>query len=220
MKLIPFVLAIMATSAIQAETLYISDVLYVPLRAGPGSQYRILHRGLKTGTPLEVVAPNEKDNKNENENENENESYIKVRTLSGHEGYIPAQYLKQGQPANEKLEKVLNENQELKSKNEKYRTQLAHTERNNLRTTALEQELNSIRKISANTLKINQQNKALIVSNEETKAKLHTLQAENQQLSDSTQQRWYLYGSLTLFMGVLLGLLGPLLKPMKKSNWS
>lgn len=211
-QLIPFLLVIMATFAIQAETLYISDVLYVPLRAGPGSQYRILHRGLKTGTPLEIVASNEKDNENEN--------YIKVRTHSGHEGYIPAQYLMQGQPAKEKLEKIINENQELKSKNEKYRTQLAHAERNNLRTTALEQELNSIRKISANTLKINQQNKTLIVSNEETKAKLHTLQAENQQLSDSTQQRWYLYGSLTLFMGVLLGLFGPLLKPMKKSNWS
>ena len=35
-----------------AETRYISDKVYVPLRVGDGSKYRIVHRGLPSGTKL------------------------------------------------------------------------------------------------------------------------------------------------------------------------
>ncbi|MEX1236901.1 MAG: hypothetical protein WD994_01390, partial [Pseudomonadales bacterium] len=41
-----------------AATVYIRDTLYVPLRGGQSSEYRILHRGVKSGTPLELIEEN------------------------------------------------------------------------------------------------------------------------------------------------------------------
>ena len=38
-----------------AATAYISDELTVPLRSGPSGGHRILHRGLPSGTVLEVI---------------------------------------------------------------------------------------------------------------------------------------------------------------------
>lgn len=221
-RVIPVLLAIMAASVIQAETRYVSDILYVPLRSGPSSQYKILHRGLKTGTPLEILGL---------PITGSDESYIKVRSRSGSEGYIPTQYLLKELPAKDQLTEILTKNKELVSKSTEYRTLLTASESSNRELTGnlkssnqqiqtLKQELNHIREISGNSLKIDNRNKTLVVSNERMKAQLNTLQTENQQLSDSTQQREYLYGALTLLMGVLLGLFGPLLKPMKKSNWS
>ncbi|WP_211829460.1 TIGR04211 family SH3 domain-containing protein [Kistimonas asteriae] len=220
-RLIPFLMAIMTASVVQAETRYISDTLYVPLRAGPGNEYRILHRGLKTGTALEILEEASADN---------GEEYAKVRTRTGNEGYIPVQYLLKEEPAKDQLERIQKENGKLVSQDTEYRKQLGAFETSNRELTdklnsstqkvrKLEQELTRIREVSANSLEIDNRNKTLVVNNEQLKAQLNTLQVENQQLSDSTHQRWYLYGALTLLIGVLLGLFGPLLKPKKKSSW-
>ncbi len=214
-------MAIMTASVVQAETRYISDTLYVPLRAGPGNEYRILHRGLKTGTALEVLEEAKADN---------GEEYLKVRMRSGNEGYIPEQYLLNEEPAKDQLERSQKENATLVSQNTDYRKQLNAFESSNRELTdklnsstqkirKLEQELTRIREVSANSLEIDSRNKTLVINNEQLKAQLNTLQVENQQLSDSTHQRWYLYGALTLLIGVLLGLFGPLAKPKKKSSW-
>lgn len=212
----------MTAGAIQAETRYVSDILYVPLRSGPGSQYKILHRGLKTGTPLELLELPITGN---------DESYIKVRSHSGNEGYIPTQYLMKELPAKDQLTKIFTKNKELVSKSTEYHTLLTASESSNRELTGklnssnqqiqtLKQELNHIREVSGNSLKIDNRNKTLAISNEQLKAQYNTLLAENQQLSDSSQQRGYFYGALTLLLGVLLGLFGPSLKPPKKSNWS
>ena len=43
-----------AATAVAQETRYISDMVLVPVRSGPGSEYRITNRGLPSGTVLIV----------------------------------------------------------------------------------------------------------------------------------------------------------------------
>ena len=69
------------TSASFADTRYISDKIYVPLRVGDGSKYRIIHRGLPSGEKLELISTNE------------DSGYSKVRTDKGVEGWLPSHYL-------------------------------------------------------------------------------------------------------------------------------
>ncbi|MCB1675993.1 MAG: TIGR04211 family SH3 domain-containing protein, partial [Halioglobus sp.] len=64
-----------------AKTVYVRDTLYVPLRGGQGQEYRILHKGIRSGTPLEVLQ------------ENEETGYSLVRMEDGLEGWIQTQYL-------------------------------------------------------------------------------------------------------------------------------
>lgn len=216
-----FLMAVMIASIVQAETRYISDTLYVPLRVGPGNEYRIIHRGLKTGTALELLEETSAAN---------GEKYARVRIHSGSEGYVPVRYLLEEEPASNQLERAQEENARLTSQNAGYRKQLNTLETSNRELTnklssntriirKLEQELTHIKEISANSLEIDNRNKTLLVNNEQLKTRLNTLQAENQQLLDSTQQRWYLYGAMTLLTGILLGLFGPSLKPQRKSGW-
>jgi SH3 domain protein len=60
---------------------YISDVVNVPLRSGPTNAYRIIHRGLPSGTQLTVLGTDEE------------AGFTKVRTVDGTEGWVTSQYL-------------------------------------------------------------------------------------------------------------------------------
>ena len=64
-----------------ADEAYIRDTLYVPLRGGESSEHRIIHRGIKSGTPLERLETNEQT------------GYTRVRTGKGLEGWLLTQYL-------------------------------------------------------------------------------------------------------------------------------
>ncbi|WP_156506262.1 TIGR04211 family SH3 domain-containing protein, partial [Oleiphilus sp. HI0117] len=70
----------LAISSASAETMYIDDTLLVPLRSGEGVGFRIVHKGLKSGTKLEII-------------EKLSSGYAHVKTPSGIEGYLPSRYL-------------------------------------------------------------------------------------------------------------------------------
>jgi len=57
---------------------YVSDMLILCLRAGPGNEYKVI-RTLQTDTPLEELE--------------EDELYLKVKTDEGEEGWVLKQYI-------------------------------------------------------------------------------------------------------------------------------
>ncbi|WP_257284932.1 TIGR04211 family SH3 domain-containing protein, partial [Endozoicomonas sp. SESOKO1] len=79
---------------VSAETRYITDITYVPMRTGPSNEYRILHRGLKTGTALILLE------------ENSGNGFSKVKH-GDQEGYVPTQYLMSNPPAFRQLPAAL-----------------------------------------------------------------------------------------------------------------
>ncbi|WP_281647359.1 TIGR04211 family SH3 domain-containing protein [Parendozoicomonas sp. Alg238-R29] len=220
-RLIPLLMFILTLPSISAaETVYISDTLYVPLRAGPGSGFRIVNRALKTGTALNLV---EKEPV---------EGYYKVTTPSGQEGYIPGQYIIFNTPAANLLKTAQDETARLKKQTATLSQKLKESESSlkeastsltaSERTaTNLQEELARIKAISAKSLDLDKRNRELVLANEQLMNELQTLQSTNQQLADSSEQQWYLYGAGTILIGLLLGFIAPMLQPRrKKSGWA
>ncbi|WOG25968.1 TIGR04211 family SH3 domain-containing protein [Endozoicomonas sp. 8E] len=205
---------------VQAETRYVTDVVYVPMRSGPGNQYRILHRGLKTGLKMTVLEADA------------GEGFSKVRMADGSEGYIPRQYLVAEQPARERLPKVLANVSRLSKENTALKSELSATENelNNVKgslqeTTGLLDDKTSqfiaLREATADPQALDRRNKQLMEENLQLKNRIEVVEAENNQLIRSSSMRWYLYGGGTIIIGVLLGLFLPMIRFRKKpaSDW-
>ena len=69
------------------ETQYISDMVLVPVRSGPGTDYRIVNRGLPSGTALLVY------------DLSDDGEWTEIETRGGTRGWIPTQYLQKEPPA-------------------------------------------------------------------------------------------------------------------------
>ncbi|WP_067520042.1 TIGR04211 family SH3 domain-containing protein [Endozoicomonas ascidiicola] len=201
-----------------AETRYVTDITYVPMRVGPGNEYRIIHRGIRTGTALELL---EEDSGN---------GYTKVRNGET-EGYIPSQYLMNNPPAFRQVPVLQAQNKTLTDKNRKLEQRLAESD-NQLQEVSselgktenrLEQqqgEMKHLQEITADPLAIDRRNQQLVEENENLKNQVQLVEAENQQLMKDDSLRWYLFGGGTVLLGVLLGLILPMLKRDKKqSSW-
>ena len=205
---------------VQAVDKYVTDVIYVPLRAGPGNQYRILHQGLRTGSRMTVLE------------ENAGEGFTKVRMSNGTEGFIRTQYLMDLQPARDRLPKEQEKNQQLSAYLKQLQAELQQQEtelqsaRDSLKKTSamLDEkttELVSLREATAEPLALDRRNKQLIEENLRYKNRVEVVEAENAQLVRNNKIRWYLYGGGTILMGILLGLFLPMVKLRKKpsSDW-
>ena len=205
---------------VQAAEKYVTDIVYVPLRAGPGNQYRILHQGLRTGTRLTVLE------------EKAGEDFTKVQMADGSEGYVRTQYLMNEQPARSRLPQEQEKNQQLAARLKQLQAQLKQREtelqsvKGNLKNTSsmLDEkttELVSLREATAEPLALDRRNKQLMEENLRYKNRVEVVEAENAQLVRNTSIRWYLYGGGTIFVGILLGLFLPMVRLRKKpaSDW-
>ncbi|KZY59576.1 hypothetical protein A3735_14910, partial [Oleiphilus sp. HI0061] len=155
----------LAISSASAETMYIDDTLLVPLRSGEGVGFRIVHKGLKSGTKLEII-------------EKLSSGYAHVKTPSGIEGYLPSRYLTAQPIAKVKLAQANQELAKLKANYEETQTQLANLKKKHqslskehTQTTselnANSKELKNIKSISANALNLDKRNRELRESNEQ-----------------------------------------------------
>ncbi|AMO55870.1 hypothetical protein GZ77_07820 [Endozoicomonas montiporae] len=205
---------------VQAANKYVTDIVYVPLRAGPGNQYRILHQGLRTGTRMTVLE------------ENAGEGFTKVQMSDGSEGYVRTQYLMDQQPARSRLPKEQEKNQQLTTQLQQLEAQLKQRENElqsvkaSLKNTSnmLDEkttELVSLREATAEPLALDRRNKQLMEENLRYKNRVEVVEAENAQLVRNNSIRWYLYGGGTILMGILLGLFLPMVRLRRKpaSDW-
>ncbi len=202
---------------IHAESRYVTDIIYIPMRSGPGNQYRIVHQGIKTGTELRVL---EADAGND---------FSKVVTPDGLEGYIRTQYLLKDPPARQLLaameasaNKAISDKKlttaELKQAQIDQQT-LAEKLRVTVRQLGQKNtELKRITTISANTLAIDQWNKKLVEENQQLKNRVQLLETDNRQLINDNRVKWFIYGGGTILTGLMLGLILPGLRIRKKST--
>ena len=205
------------TTPAMAETKYITDVVYVPLRAGPGNQFKILHRGLKTGVEMTIL---EADAGN---------GYSKVKTNGGLEGFIQKHYLVSDEPARvrlprelEKIKQLEQGTQPLRDRLNKVTAELQDTQIDlDSVTQALDEktsEFITLREATADPQALDRRNKELMEENLQLKNRIEVVSAENSQLVNSTSLRWYLYGGGTILLGIFLGLILPRLRIQKKSS--
>jgi SH3 domain protein len=213
-----------ATSPIETTTVaapaavigkrYIKDYILVPLRSGDTPGHKIIHKGIKSGTLLTVLKVNEAS------------QYSLVKTSDGAEGWLPNQYLMEETPSIVKLAQAQDTITrlsaaagpdalnllDLQKKNDELANNLRTLEETN---NALARELEHIKSVSADEVKLHEDNKKLISQYEESKRLQDTVTAENQSLESQLRQNTFINGAIAVILGILATLI---IQHLTKSN--
>lgn len=212
-------LSFLFAASVAADTRYVSDKQHIPLRSGPGSEYRITHRGIPSGTRLEVKSTSE------------NGDYAEIVTEKGTTGWIRSQYLMTELPAQNKLgaattraETLTVENTALKEENEslkKDRVELLNQVSSSEGSLGnVNQELSQLKQISGNAVQLDIDNRRLALETEELRSQGEMLKAENQRLQDNLESEAFMNGALAVLLGVIIALVVPRLWPQRRKNSS
>jgi len=208
---------LLATSA-TAETVYVDDVIYVPMRSGQGTQYRIIVPGVRSGTPLEVL--------------DRGEEHVRVRLPDGKEGWIAQRYITNEPIARDRLERVNEQLEEANRRVANFDDQISEVrnardeyareaEELASRNEELQRELEEITAVSSNALQLEERNQELEQSNQKLRNDLEVLTAEKERLEDKSDSDFMLLGAGLVFFGMVLAVLVPMLKPTRKTdNWA
>ena len=196
---------------------YIADEFYVPLRETPCRNCKIVHRGIKSGTAVKLVA--------------EKEDWALVLTEKGVEGWMQKQHLTPSPIARvalianqAKLKKLVSRNNqleqimsELRQQSKVLRGKLDSTEGSKENLAA---ELASIKEISSDVIALNEQNQNLVKHNHMLQRDFDVLKANFENLQNDKRNESFLYGGLTVFLGAILVVLIPKLRGRKRfSEW-
>lgn len=180
-----------ATHALAEPTHYISDKLHAPLRAEQGEKAKILHSGLESGTPVELLEKNDKT------------GYARIRTGENLEGWVRLQFLSEVPTASMQLEQASAAISELQSKN-----------------AALEQELTSIKQIASSQIDIHERNTVLVEQNQLLSNEKEVLKADNDRLKERNDQTWFLYGGILVVLSALTAALIPrIVRRRRNDGW-
>ena len=197
------------TAQAWCEAAYVIDTLYVPLRSGKGTQFRIIENAMISGTRLEKIREEEDDSGN---------LWTYVETPKGNQGWLQSQYLQAEPVAKDRLVTVQqqlatlrNQQQSVSGKASELETLNAELGKELDQTTTqvaqLRQQLEDIKKVSANALVLNENNQRLLEEREVLKTRIDVVEAENERLSDDSNQTWFLYGAFAVGIGCLLTLI-------------
>jgi len=218
--LVPFCLAILGfSSTVFSETRYVSDRIYVPLRSGKGDQYRIVHKGLPSGTEIKLLETDDE------------AGYSLVETDKGVQGWMRSQYLLNSptaairlQSAEAKLVKYSSNEESLANINIGLTEELdtlkaAHGTLSGDHET-LQKQFNELKDLSTNTIKINEKNKELLEKNQILQSKVDGLEATKDKLSDNQSIRMFVFGGLLVLATLLLNtVLDGVKRRRSFSNW-
>lgn len=217
--LLSTLLILSSVAVAQARTVWVDDMLYLPVRSGAGTQYRIIENALPSGTPLELL-------------ETSDSGYTRVRTPKGNEGWVSSQYISETPVAEDQLRRANRELEQARQELAKAKEQLSQvtSERNQLESSEtalssksqnLQQELQRIKNIAADSINLERRNRELLEENQKIRNDLEVLTAENERLEASKESDFMLLGAGLVLGGVLLALIIPMLKPTRKTdNWA
>ena len=189
------------------EKVYVTDILKISIRTGPGANNKILTY-LTSGQAMDIIESQEE--------------WSHVRII-GHkidklEGWVLSRYLIKRLPWNLQAKSLKNENSKIKEKLdrlEKEKKETATFEQDTYRDLKeniaalekLQNEYETLRHESADYLKLKKAYKKMQPAfkiNEET---LKKLTQTNENLKKSQRNRWFATGALVLLCGLIIGLL-------------
>ena len=219
--LVTAVLIATAPQSVAQETQYISDMVLVPVRSGAGTDYRIVNRGLPSGTALLVY------------DLSDDGEWTEIETRGGTRGWIPTQYLQKEPPAglliNDlrlELEQVRGERDRLVSQLNQSSTEVTEADETivELNTTleSTKAELTEVKRVSAAALDLDLMNQQLVAELESERSEADLLRLENVRLRERIANNQILDGALAVLLGVILAVVAPRLWPKKKrqDGWS
>jgi SH3 domain protein len=193
MKKILFISAALFCGQLLAEppTHYITDKLYAPVRTEQNEKAAVLHKGLESGTAVNVLEKNDQT------------GYAKIRTADNIEGWVRAQYLSEEAPVGMQLEQANAKIAQLQTE-----------------TKALNEQLTAIKQISSSQIDTHERNAELVKQNRLLTNEKEVLATDNERLKNRNNQTWFLYGGILVALGSLLSILIPKLgKKRRNDGW-
>lgn len=206
-------------SVFAQQIVYVNDILYVPLRTGASTEYRIINAAMKSGTKLTRL------------DVSEDEVWSLVRTEEGVEGWVRNQYLSEEMTSELKLNLALTRIAKLEQENASLKENNANLTQNNASLTnstesetqtriRIQNELDKLKQLSAGAIELDRRYQELLQKHELTQTQRDSLLAENENLKNDQRLTFMLYGAGILILGVILALVLPALKPKKGySEW-
>lgn len=211
-----FLLLWLAALPTQADTRYVTDEFNIMMRSGESPSHRIT-RQLRSGSPVEVLSVNAES------------GYSQVRIEGGATGYVLTRQL-MGEPSarsqlaamNARLKELQGEPDKLAGKLSALQTryQELQKEHGKLRKSSadLEQELESIRRTAANSVRISNERNELRKNVSALTRQVEDLKQQNRDLSNQTAQNWFMIGAGVIIIGIILGLILPHLRFQRRKN--
>ena len=184
-----------------AETRYVTDLLKLPLRTGPSTEYKILDL-VKSGQQLEVVEPGK--------------DWSQVRLPNGKEGYVLNRYLV-GQPTSavqlaklqsqytslrQQATALIEENNRFKEENKKFKSSL---NTNETALNKLETDYKELKAGAAEFLSLKKKYREVSTQLAEQTERANTLDKELSGLEMNQYIKWFLAGSGVLLVGFIIG---------------
>lgn len=213
--MLPLLSCCWAATTVAQETRYISDMVLVPVRSGPGSDYRIINRGLPSGTILIVYG------------ESDDGGWIDVESPGGTRGWIRAQYLQSDPPAALLINDLRVELEQFRGERNRLVSQLDESSsevdeaggmveqlESALETTRA--ELTDIKRVSAAAIELDLMNQQLVAELESERSEADLLRLENVRLRERITNNQMLDGALAVLLGVILAVIAPRLWPRKR----
>jgi SH3 domain protein len=209
------------TESLAQDARFVSDKQYIPLRSGPGGDYRIVHRGIPSGTSLTVGR------------ESEDGTWAEITTANGTSGWIRSQYLMTEVPAQNRLRAAEQQAEQITASNKLLKEQLAELKKervellNQINSTdsgyrQVAEELAQLKQVSAKAVQLDTDNRRLVEESENLRSEADMLTSENQRLQDKLDSEAFIDGALAVVLGVILTLVVPRLWPKrrKSSSWA
>lgn len=211
------IVGLLLSATAHSATVYVSDIQFVAIREGLDNNTRAVERGLKSGTPLDVLE--------------QSEGYTKVRTPSGNEGWVADYFLSENIITRDQLDVMqANLDKSVASREEVVKSlnasQAKFQELSNINT-ALKEENESLKQQLQEAVNLTKKAQVIVSQNDDASYQLESLKqqadaaiAQSEKLQDTTEQQWFVIGAATLFGGLLLGSLLPMLRRKKSSSGS
>ena len=187
---------------VQAETMYISDIVKITLRTGPGADHRVIGM-LQSGQQVEVLKSEEE--------------WTQVQLTNGKQGWVLSSLLTSDKPkillldqTTEKnkalinqISDLINKNKELTELNKGIENELAQLKKK-VQETGLSYE--TLQKEASEFLALQSKYKKSAQELEVQVKKERELEAEIGKLKSNQSIKWFLIGAGVLLLGFLLGL--------------
>ena len=189
-----------ATAICHAQTAYVSDMLILTFRQGPGPGYPVIS-ALKSDTPLTIIK--------------ESNGYLKVELSSGEQGWVDKKYVVTDPPKSIIIDRLKKENATLKDKISTLTEQtdqiaLEQLKKENQTLTQnleiLKTQYAALKTASANITGTLKENEGLKTRNASLSAALAQQKEESGFMFKTGMIKWFLAGVGVLLLGWVIGL--------------
>ncbi|NVK73162.1 TIGR04211 family SH3 domain-containing protein [Marinomonas sp. CT5] len=218
-RITSLIVGVLLSATAHSATVYISDIQFVAIREGLDNSTRAVERGLKSGTPLEVLE--------------QSNGFTKVRTPSGNEGWVADYFLSEDMVSRDQLENLQSRLDQSTEKRSEMASVLKVNQQKiqelNQANLSLEDENESLKQQLVEAAELSKKAQAIVSQNKDVSYQIESLKqradkaiALSEKLQNTTKQKWFMIGAATLLGGLALGIILPMLRRKKagSGSWS